>query len=268
MTPLLPRRAAVLTAWLALGASLGSGGCSTQQELAAQLETAAQQQYLPKVVACWEREFEAAGFRGEYEAVVDFTVELGSGRIRDVAVRAVEPVDTGTASHDTLAAERLSHCLRDALAASNLSRGGFTPSTNVHVRDFRLLLSDASSQARKAAARQTPNILIGPRADRCLGLYTHDPPRDAATLVGELAQAEQAVAKTASASADERARALQRVYDLALELGDRLRADVGADELSPASRDKTLEQIRRAAGVARSTGRAIGCKPPTRNIDF
>jgi hypothetical protein len=130
------------------------------------------------------------------------------------------------------------------------------------------LFADASSQARKAAAQQTPNILIGPRADRCLGLYTHDPPRDAATLVAELAEAEQTVTKNASADADSRARALQRAYDLALELGDRLRTDLGTDRLSPASRTKTLEQIRRADDVARRVGRAIRCTPPAREVDF
>ena len=267
MKPLLPPRTAVLAPWIALSLGLCSIGCSTQQQLAAQLETATQQQHLPEVVACWEKEFEAAGFRGEYEVVVDFTVELGSGRIQDVVVRGVDPTGDDTEPLDPLGADRLSRCIRDALAASNLSRGGFTPSTNVHVRDFRLLLADASSQARKAAASQTPNILLGPRADRCLGLYTHDPPRDAATLVAELAEAEQAAEKSGPGR-DERARALQRVYDLALELGDRLNLDLGADQLSAASRKKMFEQIRRAEGIANRTGRAIGCKPPIRDVEF
>lgn len=243
-------------------------GCTTKQQLVDELRNATQQQHLPEVVACWEREFEAAGFQGKYDALIDFTVELGSGKIRDVTVRSIEPVESESSVTPTLGTEPLARCIEKALADANLSRGGFAPSTNVTVRDFRLRLADASSEARKDAAEQTPNILIGPRADRCLGLYTHEPPRDAAALIAELARAEQDVDKVEPSNLDGQARALQRVYDLALELADSLRRDLGDDDLSPPSRRKMLEQIRRAEAIARRTGRAIGCKPPPPDTDF
>ncbi|MBW2529251.1 MAG: hypothetical protein JRI23_34060 [Deltaproteobacteria bacterium] len=261
MTP-SPVRASALGLCLAWCTGLGAAGCATQEQLAAQLETATQQQYLPELVACWEKEFEAAGFRGEYHATVDFTVEGGTGAIRDATLHRLDTPADGDEAIGYLAVERLEECLAQALAKTDLSRGGLEPSADLRVVGFRLLLADASSEARKAALERSPNILIGPRADRCLGLYTHDPPQDAAALVAELSTAERAATKVSPSEPDQRARALQRVYDLALELAQRLRVDLISDELSAANRKKTRDEIQRADDIARRAGRSIGCTPP------
>lgn len=246
---------------LVLWAALGAASCATRVELARKLEEATQQQHLPQVVACWERAFEAAGFRGSYVVEVDFTVEMGSGQIRHAQVRHVEPANGSTGGGDAGASERLGRCVAKALEHTHLSKGGFAPSTNVSVVGFRFLFADASSEARLAAADQVPNVLIGPRADRCIGLYTHDPPRDAGLLFVEVTDAERQVSATEPGT-DARARALQQAYDLALELEARLRSDLDREELSAESRGKIREQIRRARSITFRIGRAIGCRPP------
>lgn len=248
--------------WLLAGLCLLGGACTTHQELAAQLQRATRQQHLPLVVACWESEFETAGFRGQYQAVVDFTVSSGSGRIGDVVVQQVLAVDAAAEDDTAATAERLAECLANALVRSSLARGGMKPGGDVHVKGFRFAFIDASSEARQAAADHAPTILIGPRASRCNGLYTHEPPREAAELVAELADAQGAARRIDPGEQDEWARALQKTYDVALELRARLELEARRDDLSAASRLRTRQELRRVQAIAQRTGALIGCEVP------
>jgi hypothetical protein len=243
-----------------LTASLLTSACTTKRELAAQLEKATQQQHLPKVAACWERAFEAWKFEAWYEAVVDFTVEGGTGQIRDAALHKLENIGGHVRPGDVETEARLRRCLVEALNASSLADGGMTPSFDVHVTGFRFEFIDASDEARRAAAERTANMLIGPRSDRCDGLYSHEPPRKPSVLHGELASAEAAAEKAEKADPDAHARELQRSYDLALELRERLRRDAEAKGISEESRERTREEMARATKLAGKIGRRIGCR--------
>src|SRR6185503_3066385 len=201
--------------------ALTLGGCVTRADLAAQLRHAAVPDHLPKVLSCWETSFEASGFRGEYLAVVDFTVGPG-GEITDPEVR--ELWDQGEGDGVPAVDDPFKSCLLEALSSSSLGAAGLEPGRPVRVTGYRLLFSDGSKQARKDASERSPSMLIGPRADRCKGLYGNDPPRDAATLASELATAEADVAR-AGEDRDKLARELQRSYDVALELRERLTRD-------------------------------------------
>src|SRR6185295_3269434 len=83
-------------------------------------------------------------------------------------------------------------CVQKALNASKLPTEadkdgpGFSTQGNLTVRSFRIAFTDASPKRREAASAKQANVLIGPRADRCQGLYSHDPPRDTATLYTEI----------------------------------------------------------------------------------
>ncbi len=235
--------------------------CASQQELADQLSKATSQAHLRKVVACWEHEFEAAGFAGAYVAVVNFTIEGGTGRMHAASLEQL--IDTSTKSEaDSSATKQLRQCLVDALNSSNVGPGGMKPASDVHVRGMRILLRDASREARAKASEREANILIGPRADRCQGMYGHDPPREATKLFAELDEAQNKAASLKSEDADGHARALQRSYDVALELQERLALDATQTDLPAASRKRTIELLTRASETARRIGKLIGCIPP------
>jgi hypothetical protein len=232
-------------------------GCVTRAEFASRLERAAVADNLPKVLSCWETSFEASGFRGEYVAVVDFTVG-GDGKLRDVEVRELR--DTSVAEGNRADDEPFVACLGSALADSTLGPAGLEPGSDVRVTGYRILFSDASKEARAEASADAPSMLIGPRADRCKGLYAHEPPRDAAALAGELAEA-QTEAQRASADRGKLARALQRSYDVALELRERLQRD--AKRKGPdGSRERILAELERVDATAAELGTRIGCTPP------
>jgi len=241
-----------------------TASCTSRQELAAQLRAATGQNQIPKVVACWESAFEAAGFVGEYLAVVDFTVTAGSGQLRDAVVREIYDTSNGKPEPADEVGRELSHCLVQALNESSLGPGGMSPSGDVHVVGFRLAFTDASQKARAAASEHGPTILIGPRANRCKGLYGHDPPREAATLHQQLSDAQAEAARADVSERDRKARALQRSYDLSLELSVRLELDSHGDDLSDAGRERLLEELERARSLARDIGAQIGCTPPSR----
>ncbi len=232
--------------------------CVTQDELASQLKSAAISPHLPKVVACWETAFEESGFTGSHLAVVDFTV-TAEGAIRDASVRELRNTD----GEGDGAPYGFEECLVEALEASDLSAGGFAPGRDLVVKGFRFAFADATKDARREASEDSPSFLIGPRADRCQGLFGHDPPRDVLALQSELAKAQgDAAAAKSDRDRDRQARALQRSYDLALELRERLSFEAVRDDLSSEGRDRVIVELERAGSLADTVGDEIGCTPP------
>lgn len=266
LAPPAPHRAWVPLRLGALVLALAAGSaCATKQELATQLRVAMGQDQIPQVVACWETAFEAAGFTGQYEAVVDFTVTAGSGQVRDAVLHEIRNTATGEHAPPDGPGGDLGTCLVAALNASKLEAGGMSPRGDVHVVGFRIAFTGPASADRDTSSEPGPTLLLGPRADRCRGLYGHDPPLEAAALHQDLAVA-QAEAAEAEGSGDRAAyaRALQKTYDLCLELADRLDLDGAADDLSDEGRARIIEERARARRLAAEVGAKIGCTPPER----
>jgi hypothetical protein len=250
----------------ALAATLG--GCAGDPAVAASLANAARPAHLPRVVACWEKEFEAAQFQGGYIATVDFVVEGGSSRIHDAELRSLEPVDREGRRGDKAAPTgrdpaAFRECLVAALNQSALpveaddAGPGFRTASDLRVTRFRIAFTDASHQRRERAAARQANVLIGPRADRCQGLYSHDPPRDASTLYEEIAGAD--ARSRALPDPDDRARELQKKYDAGIELRDRLAADLAEPGLPEANRARVKKALDETKETVRTTGARIGC---------
>jgi hypothetical protein len=258
-----PRLAPLVVAPLALGA------CMTQQDVAAQLTRALAQPNVPNVAACWEAEFEAAGFRGAYRAEVDFTVEP-DGSLRQVAVQSVKPQPPATGADEpgdapTDGSDALRTCLSRALEGMSIAASGWAPPAAIRVHGFVFSFADGSAEVRADAKAAGTQLLIGPRANRCAGLYAFHPPREAALLDADVAEARSAAERADDVDQDVRARALQRLYDTAIELRRRLEMDAANRELGEESRARTLERRDEAAKLLRDTGATIGCEPP---IDF
>jgi len=247
---------------LLLAAAL-TAGCASQTKLATSLADAARPDTLPGVVACWEKEFEAANFSGGYVAVVDFTVEAGTSRIKDAKVKALEPAEGGS-SRDPA---QLRACVEDALNRSALPLDdtkigpGFRTSADLVVRSYRIaFVGDASR--RDLAEKRQAHVLLGPRADRCQGLYTHDPPRDPSTLYAEISDGETKAAFYRPSNQDNYARELQRIYDSQLELRASLSVELATPGLPDANRKQTLKHLERLQQTIQETAGRIGCTPP------
>jgi hypothetical protein len=249
------------------GAALGgllalAAGCAGGRDLASRLANAAVPSHLPLLMACWEKEFEASGFRGEYRATVDFTLGA-SGRMSRAKVKKLEA--QGTDGSRDAAAFRA--CIEEALNGTVLPRSddangpGFTTSSDLAVETYVFSFADASSRAREEAESRSQHVLIGPRSDRCQGLYLYDPPRGAVDLYTEIGQADT-IASQAKEQPDQYARALQRAYDLRLELRERLKRDLRVPDLPEANQKKLRAAIEEAEERALAIGAAIGCKPP------
>jgi hypothetical protein len=228
------------------------GGCATNEEIAARVRGAMTPDRLTPIAACWEPEFEASGFTAQYLLVLDFNV-VDDGSLESVAVRHIYDIRSGSEEPAPDAAA-LGRCIEEKLGTTRLA---YEPSGTVHVRGFRLALGDGSRQAREAASERSPHLLIGPRADRCKGLYDHEPPREATVVEAALVEAQAAVDR--ARDPDALARALQQTYDLALELARRLVIESDREDLPRASRDRMAEQRDRARAIARETGARIGC---------
>ena len=254
-------RLAAGCALIALG--VAGAGCAGGRDLAAKLANAAVPSHMPAVMACWEKEFEASGFRGEYRATVDFVVRAEGSKIRSAKVRKLEA--TGADPGRDTSAFRA--CIEDALDATALptkddaNGPGFATSDDLTVTGYVIAFVDASSKAREEAATRSEHVLIGPRSDRCQGLYTHDPPREEVDLYTAIGQAD-AAADASKDQPDSHARSLQRAYDLRLELRDRLRSAIAAPDLPEANRKKLRSEIEATEAKARGIGAAIGCKVP------
>ena len=236
--------------------------CATTDQLASQLEQSLRQEHLPKVYACWERTFESAGFRGEYLATADFAVASGTGQISDVVVSDVHPGEAFQLSADDAESERFRGCLEKALSESSIAGSGWTPDHSLAVRGFRFAFAGAPAATKRRAEKTAANVLIGPRANRCLGLYGYEPPREAGALLTELADAQAAAGRVAASERDGRARALQKVYDLAIELRARLNIDAEQSGLKEANRSRTRQAAQQAEQTAREVGAQIRCHVP------
>lgn len=239
-------------------------GCASEQSIARDLANAATPGHLPLVVACWEKEFEATSFRGRYLATINFEVDSGGARIRDAKVVSIEPAkDIPPRDLSSFTA-----CVEDALNRSSLPAvtdkdgPGFTAPSDLVVRGYRMEFVDASQSKRRAASQRQGRVLLGPRADRCQGLYTHDPTRDASTLYAEIAAGEARAARAKSEDRGLYARELQRTYDAKLELRERLTEDLADPQLPERNKKRIRQALDELEESARKTGALIGCAPP------
>lgn len=265
-----------IAAFLLAMTAIAAVGCSGGRDLAARLANAASPSHLPRVTACWEKELQAAGFEGEYRGTFSFVVAGGTSKISEAEVRSLEPLhaesqpsDGGTPADATnprdLTAFRA--CLVEALNASELpteddaSGSGFRSTSDVSVKGYVIAFTDDSKDTRAEAERRAENILLGPRADRCQGLYTYDPPRAEVDLYTEISQADAAAIRYAN-DPDQTARELQRKYDLLLELRERLRRVLAEPGLPPANQKRMKAALAENEAAAKAAGAAIGCTPP------
>ncbi len=236
-------------------------GCAGGRDLGSKLANAAVPSHLPHVKACWEKELESASFRGEYKATVDFVVEGGTSKLRRAKVTKLEATDADP-SRDPSAFRA---CVEEALDRSELpttadaNGPGFATSSDLPVTGYVIAFTDASSKARAEEATRTGHVLMGPRADRCQGLYTYDPPRDEVDLYTAIDQAESSAAQM-KGEPDQYARLLQKAFDLRLELRERLRSQMAAADLPEANRKRLRAAVDETEAKARGIGAAIGCK--------
>jgi hypothetical protein len=251
---------------LAVGVGLAGAACTNAKTVAANLSNAALAARLPLVVACWEKEFEDAGFRGGYVATVDFEID-SSSKIHRSSVTSLEPLE-GTPSRET---EAFRTCIQDALDRSalptkaNEEGPGFSTTFGIAVKNYRIDFVDASAERMKLASTRQANVLIGPRTNRCDGLYAYDPPRDASTLYNEIAMAQARAEKLRTQDPNVHAQELQKAYDTQLELASRLSRDLEDPALPEANKTRLIEALAAAELEAKKTGMSIGCTPPRRS---
>jgi hypothetical protein len=208
---------------------------------------------LPKVLGCYEEAFEAAGFVGEYDATVKFEAEADSGAIRNARVTSLE-------GRPGKVPESFGGCLVEALEASELRPRGAPPSGRLTVRGLHFSFRDGSSTARDDSSAERSPVLVGPRADRCKGLYGYAPPRAVADLYRDLDEAQSKIASS-KGDPDATARALQRAYDIALELRRRIELDGWQPDIPAESRRRLAKELASVERTAMELGASIGCTP-------
>lgn len=245
-------------------ASAWAVGCAGDPVVASSLANAMRPQHLPEVVACWEKEFEAAEFRGAYVAEADFLVDAKTSKIKAAQIRSLTPAH-GTKPVEGRDLGPFKACFTAALNASVLPRDedkdgpGFKTSDDLTVVRYRFAFTDASSHKSEDAVKKHAHVLIGPGKDRCRGLYRRAPPRPVDALKDDITflrgRAES------RRDLDERARELQKLYDTELELMERLRADAAAPSLAEADKKRLGQLIDEATASAKKTGARIGCSP-------
>jgi hypothetical protein len=247
-------------------------GCAGDQAVAASLANAARPSRLPYVVACWEREFAAAPPDSGYVATVAFVVQAKTSKLQAAEVESITAVNEAGAPAKASGREaEIGACLKAAINQSSLPADadadgpGFSTPADLQVKRFRIAFVDDSAKQRTAASAKQANVLVGPRADRCRGLFSHDPPRDASTLYAEIERADtQAAALHAQGHAgdqDLEARAEQQAYDTKLELAERLASDLAQPAIPEANRKRLRDALEQARAQAVKTGAKIGCKP-------
>jgi hypothetical protein len=216
------------------------------------------QDALPGVVACYEDAFERNGFAGEYMARVDFTIASGTGKLEATSVRKVEPLLGADASD---AASQASTALRACLgrAFETASVEPYSAWRAVRVNDYPIAFKAPQSGEHRRAQSQTGHVLIGPRGDRCRGLYSYRPPRDAALLYAQFAEAQAESKRHRHSDLDSAARATQRSYDVALELGARLRLEARRSDLDAAGRARMNKAEDDVAEQRRGLAKQLGC---------
>jgi hypothetical protein len=239
--------------------ALGSSSCATPRDRAGAIVSAATSGHLRPVMACWEKEYESSGFQGEYIAIVDF--EIGANEhFSNAKVTSLEPADKSSPTHDLTA---FRECVEKALDEVELPTKndpggpGYSAFIGVSVHNYRISFHGDQEGHRQEAGGRQANILIGPRADRCQGMYTHNPPRDTSTLFTEISFVQS---KPAPANdKDARARELQKVYDLQLELAARLEVDLTNRTLPAVNRQRLVDALDTARREIASTAERIGC---------
>ncbi len=221
---------------------------------------------MPELVACWEKEFDESPEQPRYVATIDFVIKGGSSKIRKAHVRSISATDAdGRALPPTGREAALGECIEEALDRSALpvkaddNGPGFSTSYDLTVENFRIELVDASAKKRRMAEARQSHVLIGPRSERCQGLYSHDPPQDSSTLYEEIGRTEARA--LSEEDPDQRARGLQKTYDAKLELIERLAADMNEPDLPDANRARVREALSAAVKSASKTGELIGCEP-------
>ncbi len=241
---------------------LSGSACASRRELATELSASMTSGHLRPVVACWETQYEQSGFQGSYVAVVDLEIS-GSERVRSAHVTSLEPTSEGPSASDI---GPFQACLEKAFldvelpTASDADGPGFGTAFGVAVKGYRIAFLGDLDDRKKLAEGMKANVLIGPRADRCQGLYIYGPPRDTSALFTEISLAkERAEAARQKGDRDERARQLQKTYDLQIELAARLRADLADKSLPAANRQRLTQALETARSERRSTGLLIGC---------
>lgn len=214
---------------------------------------------LPEVYACWEKEFEAAGFQGEYVAVVDVTID-GAGRFHEARVKSLK-LTSGGQGRDTTAFKA---CLEETLGRAALpveddrDGAGFRMG-GVRLVDLEVAFTDSPARQRTAAVKPHAYTLVGPRADRCKGLYSHAPPRKVGAIRDDLTVLESRLPDYA-ADADRTARELQKKYDANLELIERIEADLAPGDAPEKEKTRLRKLLAEATETARRVGAKIGCK--------
>lgn len=239
--------------------ALGSTSCATPRDRAASIVSAATAGHLRPVVACWEKEYESSGFEGEYIAIVDFEIAWNE-HIRDAHVKSLETKDGSSPTHDLTA---FRECIEKALnevelpTKTDADGPGYSAIIGVSVHNYRIaFLGDQEGRRQEAGGRQA-HILIGPRADRCQGMYSYNPPRDTSTLFTEISLVQSKPASPQDK--DAQARELQKIYDLQLELAARLEADLANRSLPAANRKRLVDALEKARAEITATGARIGC---------
>lgn len=239
----------------AAGAVLLAGlcACSARAAMVSSVVEAAGPTRIPKVLGCYEEAFEAGDFQGEFDATVDLLVEGDTGQVREAKV-------TRLSASKGQPPEALGTCIEKALRESRILPGGTPPGSDLDLRGLRLAFRDATATTRASAATSGERFLVGPRSDRCLGLFSYAPPRLAPELVQELEDA-KAKAARATDDPDARARALQRAYDVALELRKRLELDGWQPGVAEESRRRMATELASVERTAIELGAQIGCTP-------
>jgi hypothetical protein len=240
-------------------AAFGISGCATPRDRAASIIAASTAGHMAPVVACWEKEYETSGFAGEYIAIVDFDIGFNE-RFSNAHVKSLEPIDPSLPTHDMT---EFRTCIEKAfdeveLPTSNDAGGpGYSAFIGVAVHNYRLaFVGDKEGRRQEAGGRQA-NILIGPRADRCQGMYMYNPPRDSSTLFTEIAFMKDKPAP--QSDKDAVARELQKNYDLHLELVARLEVDLTNSSLPAKNRQRLADALETARREIATTGPRIGC---------
>jgi hypothetical protein len=250
---------AVATAAIAIGLF----GCASPQTLAAEFVAAATPGHLRPVVACWEQEYEASGFQGEYMATFDLEIS-GAEIIRSARVTGLEATGETRSERDT---GRFRECLEKSFVGIELPSKadadgpGYSSIVGASVRNYKIAFLGDQDERRKRAGGLQAHVLIGPRADRCQGLYVYDPPRDTSALFTEIGLGKSRADAARGKDRDQHARELQKTYDLQLELITRLRVDLADASLPPVNRKRLTDALDTARTEARATGAAIGCTP-------
>lgn len=256
-------RASTFGAAASMALVLGLLGCATSTDLAAELVAAATPGHLRPVVACWEQEYEASGFQGEYMATIDLEIS-SSEVIRSASITALDATGETRSEHDT---GPFRGCLQKAFVGlvlpskTDAEGPGYSSIVGASVRAYKIAFLGDQDERRKRAGGRQAHVLIGPRADRCQGLYVYDPPRDTSALFSEIGLGKSRAESTRGKDRDLYARELQKTYDLQLELATRLRVDLADPSIPPVNRKRLTEALATARTEARATGAAIGCTP-------